>query len=90
MLFFPELHCHTPPPPSLTSKLQSPPPRGTPGLLSATGYALIAGAAALVYFVADDSTASLVGQALGAAALGGGGVAALVGAGLLSDLQRLD
>jgi hypothetical protein len=67
-----------------------PPNRATPGLLSAAGYALIASAAALVYLVDDTSAGELFAQALGALALGGAGVAALVGSGLIADLQKIE
>jgi len=64
--------------------------RGTPTLLSTLGYAAIFGAAALVYFIADDSTGSIAAQVIGAVVLGGSGVAALVGADLLADLQKIE
>jgi hypothetical protein len=82
-----------PPPllgPQLINPHIKPTPRGTPGLLTTLGYAAIFGAAGLVYLVADDSTGSVAAQVVGAAVLGGAGVAALVGAGLLADLQKID
>lgn len=42
----------------------------------------------MVYFTPDETTAQLALQAVVAAALGAGGVAALVGSNLLSDLQK--
>jgi len=60
----------------------------TPGLLTAAGLALVAAAGATVYFLPDDSTGSLVAQAVAAGALGGAGVAALVGSSFLGDLQK--
>jgi hypothetical protein len=64
------------------------PNRNTPGLLSTLGLLLVAGAGAVVYFTPDETTAQLALQAVVAAALGAGGVAALVGSNLLSDLQK--
>jgi hypothetical protein len=66
------------------------PPRSTPGTLSAVGYVLVAAAAAVVYFAPDETTGQLVAQAVGAAALALGGAAALVGAGFLADLQKVE
>lgn len=63
--------------------------RGTPGLLSTLGLAAAAGAAAVVYFVPDDTTALVAAQAVGATALGAAAVAALVGANILGSLQKV-
>eukprot|EP00877_Chromochloris_zofingiensis_P007189 jgi/Chrzof1/2723/Cz11g26170.t1 len=60
----------------------------TPTALSLTGWTLLAAAAALVYFIPDDSTGLIAAQVAGASVLGGAAVAALVGAGFLSQLQK--
>lgn len=65
-------------------------PRGTPGLLNAVGYALVAAAVAVVYLAPDETTGQLVAQAAGAATLALGGAAALVGGGFLADLQKVE
>lgn len=62
--------------------------RNTPTALSLTGWTLLAAAAALVYFIPDDSTGLIAAQVAGASVLGGAAVAALVGAGFLSQLQK--
>ncbi|GBF96712.1 hypothetical protein Rsub_09454 [Raphidocelis subcapitata] len=64
--------------------------KSTPGALSALGYVLIAAAAAVVYLVGDDTAGDIALQAFGALALGGAGVAAIVGSGLLADLQKIE
>lgn len=63
--------------------------RGTPGLLSTLGFAAAAGAAAVVYFVPDDSTGLIAAQAVAATALGAAAVGALVGSSILGSLQKV-
>lgn len=63
--------------------------KGTPGLLNTLGLAAAAGAAALVYFIPDDSTGLVAAQVVGASALGASAVAALVGASILGSLQKV-
>lgn len=63
--------------------------RGTPGLLNTLGLAAAAGAAALVYFLPDDSTGLVAAQVVGASALGAAAIAALVGSSILGNLQKV-
>ena len=61
---------------------------GTPGLINTLGLVAFAAAAALVFVIADDSTAAIAAQVIGASALAGAGVAAFAGASFLEELQK--
>jgi hypothetical protein len=57
--------------------------------LSTAGLLAAAAAAALVYFVPDDSTGLVAAQVAGASALGAGAIAAFVGSSILGNLQKV-
>jgi hypothetical protein len=63
--------------------------RGTPGLLSTLGLLSAVGAAALVYLLPDDTAGAVAAQVVGASALGGAAIAALVGSNILGSLQKV-
>lgn len=62
--------------------------RGTPSKLIGLGIVLVLVAAAIVVVVPDNTGSDVAVQAAGAGALGAGGIAALVGGGFISDLQK--
>ncbi|KAK3247567.1 hypothetical protein CYMTET_42939 [Cymbomonas tetramitiformis] len=62
--------------------------KGSPGVLTFVGLIALSAAGAVVYAVPDDTSALLLAQAVGAAVLGAGGLAALGGSAFLSDLQK--
>lgn len=62
--------------------------RSSPGKLSVLGLVLLLSAAAVVVAVPDTDNTLLAAQAAGAAVLGAGGLAALVGGSFLGNLQK--
>jgi hypothetical protein len=62
--------------------------RGTPGNLTALGVLLLAVAAGIVTVIPDDNTGLVAAQVALAAALGGGGLAAVLGGNFIAELQK--